>query len=325
MLNRRGFLGAAAVVCATMGRAFADGYPNKPIELIVPYTPGGTPDLLARALGPELTKAWGQPIIVDNRPGAGGNVGAEVVAKATPDGYTLLLCANAPFTTNLALYGSLAYDPAKDFKPIAAIGFNSPLIVASSSSPFTSLQKLIEMAKAKPGSIRAGTSGNGTSGHLFLSELNRVAGIEIVHVPYRGAIPSLTAVLQGEVEIAVGDPLPAFPYMKSSQMRGLAMSGKVRSHLMPDVPTLAEAGLPGLTLLVWTALAAPAGIPDDIAGKINAEINRLLKTEAFQRELDKTGLEAPRIPNGVAEFGAFVKEDTPRWQDIVIHAGVKLD
>src|SRR5258708_37546035 len=235
---------AAALLVAGAGPSFAE-YPDRAIQIVVPYTPGGTVDLLARMLGPRLTAAWGQPVVILNRPGAGGSLGAEAAAKSAPDGYTLFLSTNSPLTTNLALYPSLGYEPLRDFEPVILAGENSLVLAASPKLPVKSVADLIALAKRRPGELNAATSGNGSTAHLSLATFNKVAGVSITHVPYRGGAPSLTAALSGEVDLVFSDIVPAAPLVLDNRLNGLAMTGLRRAAVAPDIPTLDESGLRG--------------------------------------------------------------------------------
>jgi tripartite-type tricarboxylate transporter receptor subunit TctC len=315
--------GLSMIVLAASVSLAAAEYPERPIQIVVPYTPGGTVDLLARALGPKLTEVWKQQIIVDNRPGAGGSVGAEFVAKAAPDGYTLLLSTNSPLTGNLAVYKSLNYDPLRDFEPVIVAGENSLLVVANPKLPAKTTAELIALAKQKPGALAAGTSGNGTTAHLSLAQFNKMAGVELTHVPYRGGVPSLTAAISGEVQVTFSDIVPALPLVKDGRLRAIASSGSRRAGVAPEIPTLAESGLPGFNITTWVGLVAPKGTPREIVTKLNSEINRILKTREFADQIIAIGIDP--IGNTPAEFAEFLRKEVPRWKDIVTEAGVKLE
>jgi tripartite-type tricarboxylate transporter receptor subunit TctC len=310
------------VLAASASLAKAE-YPDRPIQIVVPYTPGGTVDLLARALGPKLTEVWKQQIVVDNRPGAGGSSGAEFVAKAAPDGYTLLLSTNSPLTSNLAVYKSLNYDPLRDFAPVIVAGENSLLLVANPKLTAHSTAELIALAKQKPDSLSAGTSGNGTTAHLSLAQFNKMAGLQVTHVPYRGGVPSLTAAISGEVQITFSDIVPALPLVRDGRLRALATTGSRRSGVAPDVPTLTESGLPGFNITAWVGLVAPKGTPPEIVQKLNTEINRILKTKAFADQIVAIGIDP--LGNSPAEFAEFLRAEIPRWKTIVTEAGVQLE
>jgi tripartite-type tricarboxylate transporter receptor subunit TctC len=298
-------------------------YPDRVIEIVVPYTPGGTVDLLARALAPRLTAAWGQPVVIINRPGAGGSVGAESVAKAAPDGYTLFISTNSPLTTNLALYPSLGYDPLRDFAPVILAGENSLVLAANPKLPVKNVKDLIALAKSKPGELNAATSGIGSTAHLSLATFNKQAGVSITHVPYRGGVPSLMAAISGEVQLVFSDIVPAVPQIRDNRLTALGLTGLHRARIAPDIPTLDESGLPGFSITAWIGVVAPTGTPDEIVQKLNLEIGRALKDPAFADQISKIGIDP--LGSTPAEFAAFLRKEIPRWKQIVQDAGVKVE
>jgi tripartite-type tricarboxylate transporter receptor subunit TctC len=315
---------AAAVLLITANAApsFAE-YPDRPIQIIVPYTPGGTVDILARALGARLTAAWGQPVVVLNRPGAGGSIGAEAAAKSAPDGYTLFLSTNSPLTTNLALYPSLGYDPIRDFEPIIVGGENSLVLAANPKLPVKNVADLIALAKSRPGVLNAATSGNGSTAHLSLATFNKMAGVSITHVPYRGGAPSLTAAVAGEVELVFSDIVPAAPLLHDNRLNGLGMTGLRRAAVAPEIPTLDESGLKGFSITAWVGLVAPKGTPADIVQKLNLEVGRTLRDPEFVSQLAKLGIDP--LGSTPEEFAAFLRAEIPRWKQMVQDAGAKVE
>jgi tripartite-type tricarboxylate transporter receptor subunit TctC len=313
---------AALLISASATPSFAE-YPDRAIQVIVPYTPGGTVDILARALGARLTVAWGQPVVVLNRPGAGGSLGAEAAAKAAPDGYTLFLSTNSPLTTNLALYPSLGYEPLRDFEPVILAGENSLVLAASLKLPVKNVAELIALAKSRPGELNAATSGNGSTAHLSLAAFNKSAGISITHVPYRGGALSLTAALSGEVQLVFSDIVPAAPLVLDNRLNGLAMTGLRRAAVAPDIPTLDESGLRGFSITAWIGLVVPKGTPNDIVQKLNLEVGRALKDPEFVGQISKMGIDP--IGSTPDEFAAFLRQEIPRWKQIVQDAGAKLE
>jgi tripartite-type tricarboxylate transporter receptor subunit TctC len=298
-------------------------YPDHTIQIVVPYTPGGTVDLLARVLGPRLTAAWGQPVVILNRPGAGGSVGAEVVAKSAPDGYTLFISTNSPLTTNLALYPSLGYEPLRDFEPIILAGENSLVLAANPKLPVKTVKDLIALAKSKPGELNAGTSGNGSTAHLSLATFNKQAGVSITHVPYRGGVPSLTAAIAGEVQLVFSDILPVVPQIRDNRLNALGLTALRRASIAPDIPTLDESGLPGFSVTAWVAVVAPKGTPNEIVQKLNLEIGRALKEPEFARQISTMGIDP--LGSTPGEFAAFLRTEIPRWRQIVQDAEVKVE
>ncbi|HEY6256170.1 MAG TPA: tripartite tricarboxylate transporter substrate binding protein [Xanthobacteraceae bacterium] len=316
------FLFAAAAVGLSLSPALA-GYPDHPITIVVPYTPGGTVDLLARALGREMSQSLGQQVIIDNRPGAGGSVGAEYVAKAASDGYTLLMSTNSPLTTNLALYPSLRYDTLRDFTPIVLTGENGLVVVANPALPVKSFADLIALAKKQPGALAAGTSGNGTTAHISLAQINKRAGVQITHVPYNGGVPSLTAAMSGEVQITLTDIVPALPLVRDARLKVLATTSEHRPQVAPEIPTIAESGYPGFNIVAWNGLLAPKGVPAEVVRLLNAQINHILETPEVRKQIISIGIDPL---GGTAEaFTSLLKEDIPRWRAMVIDAGVKLE
>ncbi len=307
---------------AAVGPAVA-AYPDHPITIVVPYTPGGTVDLLARAVGREMTQSLGQQVIVDNRPGAGGSVGAELVAKAPPDGYTLLMSTNSPLTTNLALYRTLHYDTLRDFVPILLTGENGLVVVANPALPVKTFADLISLAKKEPGKLAAGTSGNGTTAHISLAQINKRAGVDITHVPYNGGVPSLTAAMSGEVQITLTDIVPALPLIKDGRLRVLATTSEHRPQVAPEIPTIAESGYPGFNIVAWNGLLAPTGTPSEVVRLLNAEVNRILKLPAVRQQIISIGIDP--LGGTSEDFINLLKQDIPRWKQMVIDAGVKLE
>jgi len=298
-------------------------YPDRTIQIVVPYTPGGTVDLLARALAPRLTAAWGQPVVILNRPGAGGSVGAEVAAKSPADGYTLFISTNSPLTTNLALYPSLGYEPLRDFEPIIVAGENSIVLAANPKLPVKTLKDLIELATRKPGELDAATSGNGSTAHLSLASFNKQAGVSITHVPYRGGVPSLTAAIAGEVQLVFSDIVPALPQINDKRLTALGMTGLRRARIAPDIPTFDESGLPGFSITAWVGVVAPKGTPPEIIQKLNLEIGRALKDPDFASQLSTMGLDP--LGSTPDEFATFLGKEIPRWKQIARDAEVKVE
>jgi tripartite-type tricarboxylate transporter receptor subunit TctC len=298
-------------------------YPERTIEIVVPYTPGGTVDLLARALAPRLTAAWGQPVVILNRPGAGGSVGAEFAAKSAPDGYTLFISTNSPLTTNLALYPSLGYDPLRDFEPVILAGENSLVLAANPKLPVTNIKDLIALAKSEPGKLNCATSGNGSTAHLSLATFDKEAGVSIAHVPYRGGVPSLMAAVSGEVQLVFSDIVPTIPQIRDNRLNALGQTGLRRAQIAPDIPTLDQSGLPGFDITAWIGVVAPEGTPGDIVQKLNGEIGRSLKDPEFAAKISAIGIDP--IGSTPAEFSAFLRKEIPRWKQIVQDADVKVE
>jgi tripartite-type tricarboxylate transporter receptor subunit TctC len=312
----------AVLLVAGSSPALAE-YPDHVIQFVVPYTPGGTVDLLARALAPRLTAAWGQPVVILNRPGAGGSVGADFVAKSAPDGYTLFISTNSPLTTNLALYASLGYEPLRDFEPIILAGENSLVLAANPKLPVKTVKDLIELAKREPGELNAATSGNGSTAHLSLATFNKQAGVSITHVPYRGGVPSLEAAIAGDVQLVFSDIVPAVPQIQDNRLTALGLTGLRRARIAPDIPTLDESGLPGFSITAWIGVVAPKGTPNEIVQKLNLEIGRALKDPEFARQISTMGIDP--LGSTPDEFAAFLRKEIPRWKQLVQDAEVKVE
>jgi tripartite-type tricarboxylate transporter receptor subunit TctC len=317
----RFFASALALTALLLPSSVSAAWPDHTIRLVVPYTPGGTVDILARALGERMTTSWKQPVVIENRPGAGGSIGADAVAKSAPDGYTLFISTNAPLTVNMWVQKGVRYDPLRDFAPITVAGGNPVIMVTNPSVPATNVKELIAYVKSKkPGELSAGTSGQGTGAHLALAQFNKLAGVEITHVPYRGGVPSLTAAVANEVPITFSDIVPAMPLVRGGQLRAIATGGTSRAGIAPDVPTMSEEGLAGYDITTWVGLVAPVGTPRDIILKINDEVSRALKDEAFSKKLIDMGIDPIDMPPD--QFADFLRKEVPRWKGIVEGAGI---
>jgi tripartite-type tricarboxylate transporter receptor subunit TctC len=314
-------IGVALLAIAGSTLAAKADFPDKPIHIIVPYTPGGTVDLLARALSPYLTKAWGQQIIVENRPGAGGSVGAEYVAAAPGDGYTLLLSTNSPLTTNVAVFKTLNYDPLKDFVPVILAGENSLVLAIDPRLPVKSVDDLIALAKKDPGKLIGASSGNGSTSHMALAEFDKMAGVDITHVPYKGGVPSLTAVISGEAQLVFADVVPTLPMIRDKRVVALATTGLNRSGVTPEIPTLNELGLKGFSVTAWIAMVAPKGTPQAVVDKLNGEINAVLKDPELRAQIIKIGIDP--LGDTPAQFADFLRKELPIWKQRAADAGLK--
>ena len=315
---------ATAVVLAAPVHAqdAARSYPERPIRVIVTFTPGGPTDIVARAVSQKLSEAWGQPVVVDNRPGAGGNIGMDLVAKAPADGYTLVLGSFGPMVISPFVYTKLPYDPVKDFAPITLGATSWFFAVVNPSSPANTLKELIALARAKPG-LTFSSSGNASPSHLAGELFKSLAGIELTHVPYKGGAPAVAAVLGGEVQMAIESPPPIVPQVKANKLRALAATRPTRSPLLPDVPTAAEAGLPGLEVGSWYGFLAPAGTPRPIIDKLHREMVNAMNTRELRERFASVG--ADTVANNPSEFGAFINAELKKWGSVVRKAGVKAD
>jgi tripartite-type tricarboxylate transporter receptor subunit TctC len=316
-------LGSSAGLLRVAGDAFAQGYPAKPIRIVVPFTPGGTTDVLARAIGQKLTASWTQPVVVDNRPGAAGNIGSEVVAKAAPDGYTLLMGTVSTHGINPGLYSKLPYDPVKDFAPVTLVAKVPNILVLHPSVPASSVTELIAHAKAKPGQLNFASSGNGTSIHLSGELFKTMAGVQMTHVPYKGSAPALTDLLGGQVSLMFDNMPTALPHVKAGRLKALAVTSAKRSPAIPQLPTMAEAGLPGFEATSWFGVLAPAATPKEIVGKLNGEIVRILKTPEVRAQLSGQGAEP--VGDTPEEFAAHIKAEMAKWAKVVKESGARID
>jgi tripartite-type tricarboxylate transporter receptor subunit TctC len=302
--------------------ANAQTYPTRNITIIVPFPAGGSADTLARILGARLSEKFGQPVVVDNKPGVGGNIGTDLVAKAAPDGYTLLL---APSSIAIAphLYKKLAYDPIKDFAPVTLIGNIPMAVVVNPNFPAKSIKELIAMAKEKPGAIDYASAGNGTTNHLAVEQFKQITGIELTHIPYRGNPLAVLDVIGGRVPVFFDFVLTALPHIRDGKVRVLATTGLKRSEVLPNVPTVDESGVPGFEAGTWFGIYAPAKTPQAIVDKLNTETLAAIADPAIEKRLKGLGVDI--IAKGPKELGDLTKSDLEKWGPIVQKAGVRLD
>jgi len=320
-VNRlRMFLIAVALLAPFTAQA--QPYPNRPIKIVVPYAAGGAVDIVARTVGQPLSEALKQPVIVDNRPGASANIGMELVAKATPDGYTLLMASNG-IATNMALFPHLAFDGQRDFVAIAKIGYAPLVIVVPASSPAKTLKDLIAMAKAEPGKLTYASAGNGSSGHLAGELLKSTAKIDVLHVPYKGGAPAITDLLGERISFMPINPVEVIAHIRGGRLRALAVASDKRFALLPDVPTAAEAGLVGYEASVWWGLMAPAKTPPEIVQQLNTETDKVLANPANANKLAELGVVV--TPGTSEQFTAFVKAQTQLWSGVIKSAGIQPD
>jgi tripartite-type tricarboxylate transporter receptor subunit TctC len=302
--------------------ASAQTYPVRPIRLIVGFPPGGINDLVARIVGQSVSESLGQPIVIENRPGAGGTIGANAVAKADPDGYTLLLASVSNLAMAPSQYKSLAYDPIKDFAPVALVAASPNIMVVPNDSPIRSVLDLIALAKKQPGSMNYASAGNGTSNHLTVELLKAKAGIDLVHVPYRGDAPGMTDVLAGRIQMMFPTLPVALPQIKAGALRAIAVSSPKRSELVPDIPTVAESGsLPEFSVSVWVGILAPAGTSPEIVSKLNAEIHKALASSVVREQLAAQGTE-PAAAADPKTFGLYLASETKKWSEVAKAAGI---
>lgn len=327
LLRRKGILPTALALAATLAigsAAYAGGstWPARPLHIIVPYSAGGAVDTLARLTGKALSSRLGQPVIVENKPGGGSNIGLEAAAKAAPDGYTLLMSSNS-LATNGHLYSKLPFKPLKDFAAVAQVGY-APLIVAvPASSPDHTLKELLARARAHPGKLNFASSGNGSSSHLAGEALKQLAGVDIVHIPYKGAAPAMTDLISGRTAFMMVNTADSLPFFRSGQLRALAVAGTGRLKLLPDVPTAAQAGLPDYQESVWWGLTAPAKTPEPVIGKLNAAVQSALHDTSFTERLAQLGvIPAPGTPG---QFESFIRNESTRAAKVIKAAHITLD
>jgi len=312
----------ALVTSAAMTEVCAQAYPGKPIRMIVAVPPGGPADTLARMVGPRLGEALGQTVVIDNRPGANGNIAYEMAARAVPDGYTLVLAA-AGIAINPSLYREVKYDPLKDFAPITQ-GIAVPnILVVHPAVAANSVKELIALAKARPGQVTFASAGNGSSGHLALEQFRLMAGIEVIHVPYKGGGPALTEVIAGQVHALFSLALAAIPQVKAGRVRALAITSARRSALAPELPTVAEVGFPGFEVVGWFGWLAPARTPPEIVNRLNGEIVRILGEPQTKERLLALG--ADPVGNTAPAFAAFIRSEHGKWARVIRQAGIRAE
>jgi tripartite-type tricarboxylate transporter receptor subunit TctC len=318
----RNRLVALLVAAVAAPAALAQGFPSKPLRIVVPFAAGGAVDVVARAVGQRMSEQMGQPVVIDNRPGASANLGADLVAKAAPDGTTLLMGANG-LATNVTLFRNLPFDTLRDFAPVARVGYAPLVLVVPSAAPAKTLKDLVEQAKAQPGKLNYGSAGNGGSGHLATELLRIQTGIDVVHVPYKGGAPALTDLVGGRLSFMLLNPIEVLPQVKSQRLRALAIASPKRLPMLADVPTFAEAGMAGYDASVWWGLVVPAKTPKDIVARLSAEATRALENEGVHEKL--TALGAVIDPAGPDAFGKFLKDEIDRWAKVIKAAAIQPD
>ena len=326
MRSAKLLVGVALSVGLGLGNAslvHAQDYPSKPVRFVVPFAPGGTTDVLARLVGEKLSASLGQQFVVDNKPGAGGNVGTAQVAKAEPDGYTLLMGTVGTHAINASIYPSLPYDPVQDFAPVTLVATVPNVLVVNLEVPANSVAELIALAKEKPGELNFASSGNGSSIHLSGELFKAMTGVDIVHVPYKGSGPAVVDLLGGQVEMMFDNLPSSAPHIKAGKLRPLGVTSKERSPTLPDVPTIAEAGVPGYEALSWFGVLVPAGTPDAVVTRLQQEIAKILADPAMRERFAELG--AVPVGDTPAEFAAFIGSETAKWADVVQKAGITLE
>lgn len=313
----------AFAACAFAGAAAAQTYPSKPIRIVVPYAAGGTSDILARFISPKLTEAWGQPVIVENRAGANGNVGADYVAKSAPDGYTMLLADMGALTIAPSVYPTLPFDPVRDFAHVVLVSYSPHILAVHPSVPVSNVQELIAYAKARPGQLNFAVSGTGGAPHLAGIEFQQRTGVQWAYIPYKGGSAAVLDVVAGQSNILFNGMLATYPSVKGGKLKALGVSSAKRVPAAPDLPTVAEQGLPGFETGSWQGVVVAAGTPRDIVAKLNAELTRILNTQDMK---DKLAAQGTEVRTDTPEsFAAFIRGETTRWAKVVKESGAKFD
>nr|WP_245001849.1 tripartite tricarboxylate transporter substrate binding protein [Cupriavidus pinatubonensis] len=314
---------SCVVLSATaLSVAQAQSFPNKPIRVVVPYPPGGPTDIVARVVGQKLSEKLGQPLVVENRPGAGGNIGAEAVAKSAPDGYTLLVATTA-HAINMTLFSKPGYDTRKDFAPVSMLTRGPLVLVTAPATPASNVAELIALAKAKPGQVTFASSGNGQSTHLAAELFNSMAGIHMTHVPYKGSAPALTDVMGGQATVMFDTMLSAMPFVRDGKLKALAITGATRSPAAPDTPTIAQAGLPGYEASAWNALLAPAGTPPAILNTLNGALKAVLQDPDVRARFASQGFAAEWTEP--AATARIIGQEIDKWARVVKTSGATID
>ncbi len=307
-----------------IGMAQANGFPSKPVTLVVPFAPGGPTDAMARTLANAIKPVLGQTMLVENKPGAGGNIGADLVARAEADGHTLLFGTSGPLAINVSLYNKIGYDPLKSFAPILRLGHLPNVLVVHPSVPANNVKELIAYAKAQPGKLSYASSGNGASSHLAGVLFNLRTGSEIQHIPYKGTGPALNDLLGGQVSMSFTDVLTALPHIKAGKLRILGVTSANRSRSLPDVPTLMEQGVPDFDVSVFFGVVAPAGTPKDVVQRLNVALSQVLQQPEVRQGLTAQGLE---MASDLApeQLASFLQKEVPKWREVVKASGAKVD
>ena len=315
-------IGAAILPMATPASAQAPTYPDKPIRIVVPFPVGGIADTFGREIGRKLNEAWGQPVVIDNRTGAGGNIGADIVAKSPPDGYTLVMGNIGTHAVNLSLFPSMPFDTIKDFTPIVHVLDAEGLLVVNPSITATTVPELVALARSQPGKLSYGSGGVGTTSHLAGELFKSMTKVDIVHVPYKGNVPAITDLLGGQTSMAFATMPTVLPHVRAGKLRPLAVLGAVRSPALPDVPTVAES-VPGFEVSNWIGLFGPAGMPPAIVARLNAEVQKIMRSPEIQKRLETEG--AKFIPMTPDQFATFQKAEITKWAKTIKDANIKVD
>jgi len=314
---------AAVAALFLAAPAAAQTYPSKPVRFVVPFAPGGTTDILARLVGAKLSEVYGQQFVIENRAGAGGNIGAEIVAKAPADGYTILMGTPGTQAINQYVYRTMPYDTANDFAPVSLVALVANVLAVNPQVAAKDLKELVALAKARPGTLNFATPGNGTTGHLSTELLKTMAGIDLTHVPYRGSGPALQDLLAGQVQMTIDNIPSALPHIQAGGLRALAVTSGKRWFALPNVPTMAEAGVAGYEATSWFVVMAPAKTPAEMVGKLSAEIDTQLKSEEMRKKFRDVGAEP--VGGTPRELAAFLTAEQAKWKGVVEAAKIKLD
>ena len=316
------FVAVALCVLATTVATAAQPYPARPLRIVAPLAPGGTTDIIARMLAQRFGDTWGQPVVVDNRPGAGGNIGNQIVAQAPPDGYTLLM-AVPPLAINPSLYRKAGYDPVKDFAPVSLVASVPIVLAVHPAVPARSVKELVALARAKPGTLNYASSGSGGGPHLAAALFADMAQIDVVHVPYKGSGPAMTDLLGGQVQMQFSGLPPLLPVIRAGRLRALAVGGTQRTAALPDTPTIAESGLPGYDAASWQGVAMPAGTPVAVIGTVHREIARFVGTPEAKARFAEIGAEP--VGGTPDAFSAFIRSEVGKWAKVIRQSGAKVD
>jgi tripartite-type tricarboxylate transporter receptor subunit TctC len=303
--------------------AAAEDWPSRPVRVVVPFPPGSTPDLVTRLITPGLTETLGQPFVVDNRSGAGGNIGTDAVAKSKPDGYTLLIGSNGPIAVNKALYDSLPFDPARDLAPVMLVVRAPQILAINPDLPVRDFKELVAYAKANPGKLSYGSVGSGSASHLTMEELKFRTGADIVHVPYRGFPPAMTDLLAGQIQATIAIAAAVLPHIQTGKLRGIAITTAQHSSIAPDLPSVGELGLPALESYAWQGLLAPAGTPPEIIARLNQEVARQLRKPEVRDALVRQGYEV--VGDSPEAYAAYIRAETARWTEVIRRTGAKAE
>ncbi len=323
VIRSAGLMAVFAMAALGAVSAGAQAWPAKPIRIIAPSTPGDAPDVIARMIADKLTPVLGQQVLVENKPGAGGVVGSDAAAKAAPDGYTLIMGNAGSHGINAAVYNKLPYDIQRDFVPVSQVAVAPNVVVINPAIPATSVAEFIAYAKSQPGKLSYASGGNGSSAHMSMELFKSMAGVDIQHIPYKGSSPALTDLVGGQVAIFIGNMPPTVPLIKGGKLRALAVTTKSRSALMPELPTMTEAGLPGYETVAWFGVLAPAGTPPEIVNRLSVEIGKIARSPEMREKLLAMGAEP--VGGSPEEFKLVIDRDIAKWKPLAQKVGIKVD